>query len=176
MVDQGLERPIAQIAEQLEGRYFGKYRGTVESVSDPENLGRITAKVPSVYGDEVSPWAFPAVPFAGDQHGLLFLPKQGDGVWVEFEAGDASHPIWTGYWWARGEIPAPAGPDQRVIVTPGKLRIILDDSGGGKIQLQHTDQAEITLSNSELSIRFGPAKIVLNAAGVSINDNAFKVI
>jgi uncharacterized protein involved in type VI secretion and phage assembly len=176
MVDQGLERPIAQISEQLEGRYFGKYRGTVESVDDPENLGRITAKVPSVYGDEVSPWAFPAVPFAGDQHGLLFLPKQGDGVWVEFEAGNPSHPIWTGYWWARGEIPAPAGPDQRVIVTPGKLKVILDDSGGGKIQIQHTDQAEITLSNTELSIRFGQAKIVLNAAGVSINDNAFKVI
>src|SRR6266540_3540702 len=170
MMEQGLERPVAQLTEQVSARYYGKFRGIVESPDDPENLGRITVKVPSVYGDEVSPWAFPAVPFAGDQHGFLFLPKQGDGVWVEFEEGDASHPIWTGYWWARGEIPSPAGPDQRVIITPGKLRIILDDSGGGKIQIQHTSQAEITLSNSELSIRFGPAKIVLNAAGVSIND------
>jgi uncharacterized protein involved in type VI secretion and phage assembly len=176
MMDQGLERPVAQLSEQVSGRYYGKFRGIVQSPNDPENLGRITVKVHSVYGEEVSPWAFPAAPFAGDQHGFLFLPKQGDGVWVEFEEGDASHPIWTGYWWARGEIPSPAGPDQRVIITPGKLKVILDDSGGGKIQIQHTSQAEITISQSELSIRFGQAKIVLNATGVSINDTAFRVM
>lgn len=175
MSDQGWERPLAQVADQVGGRHFGKFRGFVESPNDPENLGRITVKVPSVYGDEVSPWAFPAVPFAGDQHGFLFLPKQGDGVWVEFEEGDASHPIWTGYWWARGEIPAPAGPNQRVIITPGQLRVVLDDSGSGTIHIQHSDQAEIILSASEVSVRFGQAKIVLDASGVSINDSAFRV-
>jgi uncharacterized protein involved in type VI secretion and phage assembly len=176
MHDQGWEQTVAQLSEQVTGRYFGKYRGTVESVNDPEDLARITAKVPSVYGDEVSPWAFPSVPFAGAQYGLLFLPKPGDGVWFEFEAGDPSHPIWSGFWFARNEIPSPASPDTRVIVTPGNLRIILDDSGGGKIQIQHTSQAEIVLSASELSVRYGPAKIVLNSAGVSINGTAFKVL
>ena len=36
------------------------------------------------------------------------MPEVQVGVWIEFEAGDASRPIWTGCWWASGEMPDPA--------------------------------------------------------------------
>jgi len=174
MMEQGLERPFAELAEDVGSRYWGKYRGIVESVDDSDKLGRITAKVPSVYGDEVSPLAFPATPLAGPGYGVLMLPKKGDGVWVEFEDGNPSLPIWTGFWWARGEMPTPAGPDQRVIITPAGLKVVLDDAAK-KIQLIHTTKGEITLADDSITIKFGKASIVLDAQGVSINGTALKV-
>ena len=36
-------------------------------------------------------WALPCVP-----PGLELMPKVGDVVWVEFEAGDPSYPVWMG--------------------------------------------------------------------------------
>jgi hypothetical protein len=84
------ERLLVDVAEQTRSRYFGKYRGLVQDVEDPETLGRLRAQVPEVYGDADSPWAFPVVPFAGPNHGLVLLPEVGDGVWIEFEAGDRS--------------------------------------------------------------------------------------
>jgi hypothetical protein len=174
MVDQSLERPVAELLEQVGRRCWGKYRGIVESVDAEEKLGRIVVKVPSVYGDVLSPAAWPAVPFAGADHGLVFLPKKGDGVWIEFENGDPSHPIWTGSWWAKDEMPSDAGAEKRVIVTPAGLKVILDDDGK-KIQLLHTDKSEVTLSDSSITLRFQQTKIVLDASGVTINDSAFKV-
>ena len=102
MMTSDMEQKIVELAEFQRGRYFGKYRGLVQDVDDPENMGRIVAQVPEVYGEEYSPWALPSVPFAGQNHGFVVLPEVGDGVWVEFEAGDPSRPIWTGCWWARG--------------------------------------------------------------------------
>jgi uncharacterized protein involved in type VI secretion and phage assembly len=175
MLEEGLERPLAELSERVTSRLWGKYRGLVENVDDPENRGRITVKVPSVYGNEVSPYALPAVPFAGPAHGMLLLPKHGDGVWIEFEGGNPSLPIWTGFWWARDEMPKPAGADQRVMITPAGLKIIMDDASK-KIQLvQTTDNCEITLADDSISITFGQASIVLDSTGVAINGTALKV-
>ena len=73
--------------------FWGKYRGTVVNVADPLSLGRIQAMVPDVSGTEVTPWALPALPFAGPGHGLFLLPEVNDEVWIEFEQGDPNNPI-----------------------------------------------------------------------------------
>lgn len=174
MVDEPLEQLVVELAEAVRHRYFGKYRGTAEKVDDDEKLGRIVAKVPSVYGEEDSPWALPSVPFAGKAHGFVVLPKEGDGVWIEFEGGDPAKPIWTGCWWAKGEMPSPGGPEERVLVTPEGLKLVLDDAKK-KLQLLHPDGAEITLTGTDITLKIGQTKIVLSSAGVSINDVAFKV-
>jgi hypothetical protein len=165
---------IARIAEQARGRYWGKYRATVENVSDSENLGRITVKCPSVYGDVESPWAFPVSPFAGPGYGWFVLPKQGDGVWIEFEGGSPSHPLWTGFWYSRNDIPSPGAEDVRVLVTPEGLKLVLDDSSK-KLQLLHPGGAELTMTDNDITLKIGSAKIVLSSSGVAINDTAFKV-
>ena len=174
MRDQTLEKLVTDLTETVRQRYFGKYRGIAEDVEDEENLGRIIAKVPSVYGDANSPWALPAVPFAGQGHGFVVLPKKGDGVWIEFEGGNPSRPIWTGCWWARGEMPMPGGPDERVLVTPEGLKLVLDDAQK-KLQLLHPGGAEITLTDKDITLKIGSTKIVLSAAGVDINNGALKV-
>jgi uncharacterized protein involved in type VI secretion and phage assembly len=169
------ERLLVELAEHMRDRYFGKYRGIVQDVDDPDTLGRVVAKVPEVYGAEDSPWAMPAVPFAGANHGLVLLPEVNDGVWIEFEAGDLARPIWTGCWWGSNEIPSPGGKDTRVLVTSGGHKLVLDDAKE-KLQLLHSGGGEITMTNTDITIKIGATQLVLSASGVSVNNGAFQVI
>lgn len=131
--------------------------------------------MPAIYGDEQdSPWCVPVVPFAGDAHGLLLLPKPGDGVWIEFEAGNISHPLWTGCWWAKGELPEPNGVNQHVLTTPKGLQIVLDDDAS-ELRLIHPGGGEITIAASKITVAIATAKIELSAAGVSVNNGAMEV-
>ncbi|MFD0392063.1 phage baseplate assembly protein V [Streptomyces nogalater] len=89
-------------------RYLGKFRGRVVSNDDPLRLGRITAEVPDVLGDEPSTWALPCLPFTGSESGQLVPAARGglDGV----RTGDPSFPVWTGCWYGdASELP----PDAR---------------------------------------------------------------
>ena len=174
MPDRDTERLVVELTEFVRSRYFGKYRGLVRDVDDPETLGRIVAQVPEVYGDEDSPWALPSVPFAGQDHGLVVLPEVDDGVWIEFEAGDPSRPIWTGCWWGSNEMPDPGGPQTRVLVTSGGHKIVLDDAQS-QLQLLHSGGAEITMTDSDITLKIGSTRIVLSASGVNINNGAFEV-
>lgn len=174
MINRDIESLVVELTEFMRSRYFGKYRGLVRDVNDPENLGRIVAQVPEIYGEEDSPWALPSVPFAGQNHGLVVLPEVGDGVWIEFEAGDPSRPIWTGCWWASGEIPSPGAAETRVLVTSGGHKVILDDDGK-KLQLLHSGGAEITMTDTDITLKIGSAQIVLSAAGINVNNGAFVV-
>src|SRR6201999_3803994 len=45
------------------------------------------------------------------------LPEPGSGVWIEFEGGDVSYPIWVGGYWRQGEVPDGVDADVKVIVT-----------------------------------------------------------
>jgi hypothetical protein len=46
---------------QSDIKYHGIYRGVVVATNDPENLGRITLRVPQVFGTEVTNWVYPIV-------------------------------------------------------------------------------------------------------------------
>lgn len=173
--NEALERITVEMAEYMRDRFFGKYRGTVKRTNDDEGMGRITAIVPNVYGQDVeSPWALPCVPFAGASHGLVLLPEEGDGVWMEFEGGDPSYPIWSGGFWARDELPEPGAEKVRAIVTTGGHKVVLDDEGGN-LQLVHSGGAEFTMTDNDITLKIGSTQIVLSSSGVSVNNGAFEV-
>src|SRR4051794_39758938 len=86
-------------------RHYGKYRGTVSDNQDPRRQGRIKVRVPEILGDVDSGWALPCAPHAGEHIGVYTVPPVGAGVWVEFEAGDVSRPIWVGCWWSGDKLP-----------------------------------------------------------------------
>lgn len=124
-------------------RFPGKYRGRVVDNNDPLRVARITAQVPDVLGDEVSTWAMPCLPFTGPQAGQYVVPEPGAGVWIEFEQGDPSYPIWSGCWYGdESELPPDARTAQQstppshpvVIQTPGGHKIVLSDATGISLQ------------------------------------------
>lgn len=164
-----------RLAEYLDSHRFGKYRGLVAEVGSGDKLGLIRAQVPEVFGEErISPWARPAVPFAGAKHGFLALPETNDGVWIEFEAGDISKPIWSGFWWGNGEIPEPGGEKTRVFATSKGHKLVLDDDAG-EVRLEHGEGPSITLTDSAITLQVGAKKIVINKSSVEINDGALEV-
>lgn len=146
-----MEDLLRQLARQVQNKYFGKYRGFVVDNDDPEQLGRVTLRVPSILGDTTTGWALPCLPFGGLQdQGLFSVPEIGAQVWVEFEEGELSHPIWTGsFWQQNGDIPSEAAkspPTSRVFKTPrGHVLQFDDEEGEEQIILHHPQDAELKI-------------------------------
>jgi uncharacterized protein involved in type VI secretion and phage assembly len=158
------------------GRFYGKYRGVVSDNSDPNNLGRIRAKVADVYGEEESGWAMPSVPYAGSSVGLFLIPPTNASVWIEFEHGDADYPIWSGCFWADNEVPvSPASADKKVLKT-GAGTITLDDtSGSSSITIETTNNLKIKMDQQGIELSNGSQKIMISSSSVSVDDGALEV-
>lgn len=166
------ELAIHDVLERFRSRFYGKYRGTVTDI-DADTL-RIKAKVPGVLGDQATGWCMPCVPYAGDQVGFAFLPETGSGVWIEFEGGDVSYPIWTGCYWRQGESPPDAKPAVKAIVTKSGHKLLFDDDGQ-KITLSDPNKNTITLDSSGITLERGGKKIVVSDSEVNINDGSLEV-
>jgi uncharacterized protein involved in type VI secretion and phage assembly len=164
-------------------KYLGKYRGTVVTNVDPEQMGRIQAQVIDVLGDTPSSWAMPSLPLAGSQVGHYVIPPVGAGVWIEFEQGDKNYPIWSGCWWgSSSEVPSQAlagSPAQPNIVlqTQGQHSIVLSDLPGGPgITLSTAAGAKIEINDTGITITNGQgATISLVGKSVNVNDGALTV-
>ena len=127
------------------GKFYGKYSGeVVKNDTDKENMGRIVVKVPSVFGRGAEVTARPCLPY-----GHFFVPPVGAKVWIEFEGGHSSSPIWVGTWYPQGTTPAKGGispPDNRVIQTAsGHVIEIMDKLGEEKITIKHKGNAFISI-------------------------------
>lgn len=107
-------------------KYWGKYRGKVTENEDPLFLGRIITEVPAVPG-AVANWAMPCTPYAGFQVGFYTIPPIGANVWVEFEGGDPSFPIWAGCFWGEDEVPLGTPPAETKIFKTEFITMILND-------------------------------------------------
>jgi hypothetical protein len=169
-----LETMVVHLAEALRTRHFGKYRGIVRDIADPEDQCRIRAQVPAIYSEQDSPWALPSLPFAGDQHGLVLLPEVGDGVWIEFEGGDISRPIWSGCWFASGQRPSPKGEKVRLLATSAGHQVVIDEDAD-EIRLTHPGGAEVTLGSSEISLTLGSCSLKISTTEINLNNGMVKV-
>ena len=166
------DRALIDVLERLRNRFFGKYRGVVVDV-DPGTM-RVKASVPAVLADQPSGWARPCVPFAGPNMGFAFLPDIGTGVWIEFEGGDVSYPIWVGCYWHDGEEPSDATGSVRAIVTKAGQKILIDVDGGS-ITVEDENGNTITLDSSGISLQGGGQSVALGSSGVNVNQGALEV-
>jgi len=168
----------AQPLRQQNSRYYGKYRGLVSDNQDPNNLGRVKARVSEVLGEVETGWALPCAPYAGNGEGFFSIPPLGAGVWIEFEAGDVSRPIWTGCWWGANQVPAneqgaPATPPLKIWRSQAGLLVALDDQsqtltvsdqGGQNLITIKVQQGQITVQAT--------AKVVVEAPQIELVENA----
>jgi uncharacterized protein involved in type VI secretion and phage assembly len=166
------DRALEDLLERLRTRFYGKYRGIVSDV-DASTM-RIKAIVPSVLGETTTGWCMPCVPYAGSSVGFAFLPETGSGVWIEFEGGDVSYPIWTGGYWREGEVPTDAAAQVKVIITT-KHKLELDDANG-KITLSDPNGNTVTLDGSGITLASGQSiSVVVSSSSVSVNNGALEV-
>ncbi len=177
--------------------FYGKYAGVVTDTDDPKAIGRLRARVPEVLGaEEETGWALPCLPFGGGKNrGFFVLPDVGDTVWIEFEAGDPSRPIWSGtFWGAPGatggeddlgtatgtEAPegadSPAGPKQYVLRTSKGHLISLDDEGG-VVVVAESSGAEIRITgDGEIIVKADTIKLGADAAEKLVLGNSFMTL
>ena len=163
---------LADLLDRVRNRFYGKYRGTVTRV-DSSTL-RIKAKVPSVLLGQETGWCTACFPYAGPGVGLVFLPEEGAGVWIEFEGGDVSQPIWTGCYLRAGEAPDDAAPSVKVIVTKANHRIVLNDESE-TIEIRDDHDNIVTLDSDGIRLDRGKS-VVVNDSKVDINSGGLEVL
>lgn len=172
------EREImGEMLEVMEGRFLGKYRGIVRDNNDSTGRGRLKIIVSAVMGD-AEIWALPCVPYAGNNMGTYMMPEKGTGVWVEFEAGNPSYPIWVGCFWADGQVPknergTQATPPLKIIRSQKGLLVTLDDKQqvitlsdkeGSNLVTIEVQQGKVTVK--------GAQKVVVEAPQIELVENA----
>jgi uncharacterized protein involved in type VI secretion and phage assembly len=168
--------------------YYGKYRGTVLNNIDPELRGRLMLTIPDVLGAIPSSWAEPCVPLAGPTGppmGVYLVPPIGAGVWVEFEHGDPSYPIWAGCrWGTQSDIPPlalaglPVSPNI-VLQTAGQNTLVISDLPGptGGIMLKSTTGATLIVNDTGIYIQNGKgASLIMTGPTVTINNGALVIV
>ena len=177
-----MDKQTQSMITQAQERFYGKYRGLVIDNEDPEKRARLIVSVPSVLGAEVdSHWAEPCLPFGGlKDQGLFMVPEVGAQVWVEFEEGQVSKPIWSGTTWQQSDdVPtesANASPHMRQLKTPsGHILSFNDTQGEEEIRLFHPKQAELNI-NPDGVVKMTDAdgaQIIMNASdsSISISDS-----
>ncbi|MGY2134460.1 phage baseplate assembly protein V [Hymenobacter sp. HD11105] len=169
-------------------RYLGKYRGVVVNNQDPENRGRIQARVPDVQGMLPTTYALPCLPAAGKGSGTFFLPELNSAVWIEFEQGNPDYPIWTGcFWGSPQDLPetaqnSPPATPNIVLQTngPNSITVFGKPDGGitlcaGPLNSSTSPRITITPNGITLSAGAGLAEIKLSGPTVTINGDALKI-
>jgi len=163
--------------------------GMVTNLNDPDNLGRIKIKYPSLPiaadGSEIeSDWARLVTPMAGAERGIQFLPEVNDEVLVIFENGDVHRPyILGGLWSTKDKPPQPTNKvvsdgkvNQRIIKSRSGHTITLDDTDGnekisiidktGKNSIDIDSKENVIAINSEADITIeGKGNLTIEGKG-----------
>lgn len=121
------------------GLYYGTYRGFVVDNRDPDFLGRLKLHIPQIAAKNImQTWAWPRGQIAGKDFGDFKIPPKDAMVWVTFENGDPSHPLWEGGAWSKGNVPKEgkkSPPDNRVMKTKNWILEMDDTEGAEKFKI-----------------------------------------
>jgi phage baseplate assembly protein V len=159
--------------------------GQVTSLDDPESLGRIKVKYPTL-GQQESDWASMVTLMAGKERGAYFIPEVGEVVLVAFANGDPRHPyILGGVWNSKDKPPATDGDKKqnnwRFIKSRSGHIIKLDDtSGSEKIEIIDKDSShkividsanrkiQVVCDNGDIEVSAGSGKVTVKATTIEL--------
>ncbi|MFE0250669.1 phage baseplate assembly protein V [Streptomyces sp. NPDC059010] len=146
--------------------HYGIYSGLVKD--NTAGAGRLTVTVPALFEDDTV-LARPALPY-----GVFFLPEKGCKVWVQFEGGESTLPVWTGVQQLSDEWPEPP-PAGRMLLTKAGHTLHLHDKDG--VTLTHHDGHAVKFTRDGASVRHGTgtAEIVLAKGNVTIKAGASSI-
>ena len=151
-------------------------------------MGRIKVKLESIYGTENAGPVYPCTPYAGKGVGFMFVPPKGAHVWIEFEDGDPSKPIYSGCFWnTKDEVPKDddndySYPNSKIIKTQFAT-LILDAKGKGTDEKQKIviktnstqPKSRVTISEKEIVLELQGSTIKITSSSVAVNESALEV-
>ena len=120
-------------AEDRADRMYEPVVGLVVDNKDPDKLGRVKVRYPTLPGQDTSWWAPLAALGAGENRGWFFLPEIDDEVLLVFEHGDFRRPIVLGALWNGKDLPPDkngGNNERRVLVSRQGSRVEFDDDKG----------------------------------------------
>jgi hypothetical protein len=137
------------------GQYFGKYSGIVKDNRDSEKLGKVKVSVPALFPPDELMDARPALPY-----GWFFVPENETQVWVEFEGGDSTLPLWTGVQALNGKWATEVDldpPEKRGLKTKAGHLILFDDKSGEELIriVEGVHKHEIVLDKDGITVTDG---------------------
>lgn len=151
----------------------------VSANDDPEGRGRVKLEYPWLGPDIESWWARVALPGAGHQTGVIWVPQVGDEVLVGFEHGDIDHPYVLGGLW-NGQDAAPLGDGlfdagsvtrSGFVSRTGHKLVFFDDKRETGIALLSADGSfavSLNETKGQLHIKAAGKKLVIEAGELEV--------
>ena len=132
------------------GLVLGMVEAIVIDNVDPDKLGRVKVKFPTLPNTPESYWARMSVPMAGASRGWVSLPEIGDEVLVTFMHGNVAHAVIVGALYNGVDVPPFQNKDGennlRMFVSRAGHRIIFDDTAGKERMAFVTSKEKIAVS------------------------------
>lgn len=163
------------------GHVKGVCVAVVRLNQDDSGQHRVKVSYPWHERPQQSHWARVAMPMAGKDRGICFLPEVGDEVLVAFERGDLRFPYVVGSLW-NGQERAPAANgdghnDRRIIRTRKGHRLSFDDGAKGLVQLELNDGKKLAIDDDGIRLEDGHGnRLVISSAGGEVTIEAAKAL
>jgi uncharacterized protein involved in type VI secretion and phage assembly len=172
------------VQAQERKRLYGVYPAIVQSITDPDQQGRVRIRLPwspDSSGAGYEAWARLATLMGGKDRGTWFVPDVGDEVLVVFEAGDARRPYVVGGLWNGKDAPPLQMDDggennKKAIVSRNDIRITLDDTDGQEtVTIETPGGQKVTLKDGPGSVEVVDSNgnsLKMESAGITISTSA----
>lgn len=143
----------------------GLLLGEVTDVDDPEGLGRVRVGFMNLGPNVQSVWAPLAVPMAGPDTGVQFMPEIGDIAVVGFLMGGLNQPVVLGFVWNGDQAPPSTEPTERRIVSREGHKVTFFDGGGDDgITLEDAHGNKVAMTSSGIEIET-PGNLAIKVSG-----------
>lgn len=116
--------------ESTINKFYSSYRAFVVDNEDPKGMNRLILLVPFYnINKPLTFWAYPKGQKGGMNHGSFDIPNKGDMVWVSFEAGNISSPLWEYASYGENELPDEFETTKHIgYKTPRGTLILINDN------------------------------------------------
>ncbi len=153
---------MPKVTDRMGRPVSGQMPGLVEAIvvdnEDPDSLGRVKVKYPTLPDMPESYWARLVMPMAGQDRGWMTIPEVDDEVLVAFVHGDINHAIVLGSLYNGVDTPPYANDDGennlRVFQSRSGHRVTFDDTSGD-------ERIEVCTNNEEVWIVWDAANSTL---------------
>lgn len=145
------------------GRYYSRYKGIVVDDDDPYSMNRLKVAVPDIHGGIID-WALPINQQGSMDSGIKYLtPKVKDLVWVSFENGNPSKPLWEYCGWGLSECPEELSKNNVLgFVTPKGNKVFLDEDEG-HLTVSVSGDVLVISENGNIQLTTKKGSIILDA-------------